>query len=41
MVHSGAWYFDVEFEQFFLGLQRDGLLKNPAVFILGDHGRHE
>jgi len=34
-------YFDVEFEQFFLGLQRDGLLKNTVVFILGDHGRHE
>jgi phosphoglycerol transferase MdoB-like AlkP superfamily enzyme len=34
-------YFDIEFERFFVALQRDGLLKNTAVFILGDHGRHE
>jgi hypothetical protein len=34
-------YVDLEFERFFLGLQRSGLLNNTAVFILGDHGRHE
>lgn len=34
-------YFDLEFERFFKGLQRDGLLKNTIVFVLGDHGRHE
>ncbi|MGH7165091.1 MAG: LTA synthase family protein, partial [Nitrospiraceae bacterium] len=32
---------DLELERFFVGLQRDGLLKNTVVFILGDHGRHE
>ncbi|MGH7387491.1 MAG: LTA synthase family protein, partial [Candidatus Methylomirabilales bacterium] len=32
---------DLELERFFAGLQRDGLLKNTVVFILGDHGRHE
>jgi hypothetical protein len=34
-------YFDLEFEKFFTGLQRDGLLKNSMVIVLGDHGRHE
>jgi phosphoglycerol transferase MdoB-like AlkP superfamily enzyme len=34
-------YVDIEFERFFVALQRDGLLKNTVVFILGDHGRHE
>jgi len=34
-------YLDVEFERFFLGLERSGLLKDTVVFILGDHGRHE
>jgi hypothetical protein len=34
-------YFDLEFERFFTGLQRDGLLHNTIVFVLGDHGRHE
>ena len=34
-------YLDVEMERWFVGLQRDGLLKNTVVFILGDHGRHE
>ncbi|MGH7165498.1 MAG: LTA synthase family protein, partial [Nitrospiraceae bacterium] len=33
-------YLDLEFERFFTGLQRDGLLENTVVFILGDHGRH-
>jgi phosphoglycerol transferase MdoB-like AlkP superfamily enzyme len=33
-------YFDVEFERFFSGLRRDGLLRNTVVLILGDHGRH-
>ncbi|MBS0184488.1 MAG: LTA synthase family protein [Nitrospira sp.] len=34
-------YFDSEFERFFTGLQRENLLKNTIVFVLGDHGRHE
>jgi membrane-anchored protein YejM (alkaline phosphatase superfamily) len=34
-------YFDLEFERFFTGLQRDGLLDNTIVLVLGDHGRHE
>jgi len=34
-------YFDSEFERFFTGLQRESLLKNTIVFVLGDHGRHE
>ncbi|HJT22702.1 MAG TPA: LTA synthase family protein [Nitrospira sp.] len=34
-------YFDSEFETFFMSLQRDGLLKNTMVIVLGDHGRHE
>ncbi|MGH7165092.1 MAG: LTA synthase family protein, partial [Nitrospiraceae bacterium] len=33
-------HLDLEFERFFTGLQRDGLLENTVVFILGDHGRH-
>jgi hypothetical protein len=31
---------DLEFERFFIGLERDGLLSNTIVLILGDHGRH-
>ena len=34
-------YLDIEFERFFTGLHRDGLLRNTVVLILGDHGRHE
>ena len=34
-------YFDLEFETFFTSLQRDGLLRNSLVIVLGDHGRHE
>ena len=34
-------YLDVELERFFGALQRDGLLRNTVVLILGDHGRHE
>lgn len=34
-------YFDLEFERFFTGALREGLLKDTVVFILGDHGRHE
>ncbi|MBI3355377.1 MAG: LTA synthase family protein, partial [Nitrospirae bacterium] len=34
-------YFDSEFDRFFTGLKREGLLKNTIVFVLGDHGRHE
>jgi len=34
-------YLDLELERFFVGLQRDSLLKNTVVLILGDHGRHE
>ncbi len=33
-------YLDIEFERFFSGLRRDGLLRNTVVLILGDHGRH-
>ena len=32
---------DVELERLFTGLQRDGLLQDTVVLILGDHGRHE
>ena len=34
-------YFDLEFETFFTSLQRDGLLRNSMVIVIGDHGRHE
>jgi hypothetical protein len=34
-------YLDLELERFFVGLQRDGLLRDTVVLILGDHGRHE
>lgn len=34
-------YFDLEFEKFMTSLQRDGLLRNSIVIVLGDHGRHE
>jgi phosphoglycerol transferase MdoB-like AlkP superfamily enzyme len=32
---------DFELERFFTGLQRDGLLGDTLVLVLGDHGRHE
>jgi arylsulfatase A-like enzyme len=34
-------YVDAELERFFTGLQRDGLLRDTVVLVLGDHGRHE
>ncbi|HTO13897.1 MAG TPA: LTA synthase family protein [Candidatus Binatia bacterium] len=34
-------YTDFALEQFFATLQRDGLLRDTVVLILGDHGRHE
>ena len=34
-------YTDLHFERLFTDLQRQGLLRNTIVFILGDHGRHE
>jgi phosphoglycerol transferase MdoB-like AlkP superfamily enzyme len=34
-------YADLELERFFAALQRDDLLRNTVVLILGDHGRHE
>ncbi|HET8578572.1 MAG TPA: sulfatase-like hydrolase/transferase, partial [Methylomirabilota bacterium] len=34
-------YLDAELERFLTGLQRDGLLRDTVVLILGDHGRHE
>jgi len=34
-------YTDGELERVFTALQRDGLLDDTLVFILGDHGRHE
>ncbi len=34
-------YTDGELERFMTGLQRDGLLENTLVLVLGDHGRHE
>ena len=34
-------YFDLEFERFVTESQRDGLLKNTLMIVLGDHGRHE
>jgi phosphoglycerol transferase MdoB-like AlkP superfamily enzyme len=34
-------YTDFVLEQFFAALQRDGLLRDTVVLILGDHGRHE
>ena len=34
-------YVDAELERFFTRLQRDGLLRDTVVLILGDHGRHE
>jgi hypothetical protein len=38
---SALRYLDAEFEIFFTALQRDGLLTNTMVIVLGDHGRHE
>jgi phosphoglycerol transferase MdoB-like AlkP superfamily enzyme len=34
-------YTDSELEQVITGLERDGLLENTLVLVLGDHGRHE
>ena len=34
-------YLDLQFERFFIGLEKDGLLENTVVLVLGDHGRHE
>jgi hypothetical protein len=34
-------YLDLALERFFADLQRDGLLNNTVVVILGDHGRSE
>ena len=34
-------YTDFALEQFFTTLQREGMLRDTVVLILGDHGRHE
>ena len=34
-------YTDGELERLMTGLERDGLLENTVVLVLGDHGRHE
>ncbi len=34
-------YSDVELERLFSTLQREGLLRDTVVLVLGDHGRHE
>ena len=34
-------YTDRELERVFVRLQREGLLRNTVVVLLGDHGRHE
>ncbi|HEU4369619.1 MAG TPA: LTA synthase family protein [Methylomirabilota bacterium] len=34
-------YTDVELERLFTTLQREGLLRDTVVLVLGDHGRHE
>src|SRR5262249_42042360 len=34
-------YADFALEQFFTALQREGLLRDTVVLLLGDHGRHE
>lgn len=34
-------YSDLELERLFTTLQREGLLGDTVVFVLGDHGRHE
>jgi len=34
-------YTDGELERLLTGLERDGLLDNTLVLVLGDHGRHE
>jgi hypothetical protein len=34
-------YTDGELERLMTGLERDGLLENTLVLVLGDHGRHE
>jgi len=34
-------YADLELERFFTALQREGLLRDTIVLVLGDHGRHE
>jgi arylsulfatase A-like enzyme len=34
-------YLDLELERLLDGLRGDGLLRDTAVLVLGDHGRHE
>jgi len=34
-------YSDLELERLFTTLQREGLLRDTVVLVLGDHGRHE
>jgi hypothetical protein len=34
-------YSDVELERLFSTLQREGLLRDTVLLVLGDHGRHE
>jgi hypothetical protein len=34
-------YSDLELERLFATLQREGLLRDTVVLVLGDHGRHE
>jgi len=34
-------YADLALESFFTRLERDGLLRDTVVLLLGDHGRHE
>ena len=34
-------YTDLELGLFFRGLEKEGLLENTIVLIMGDHGRHE
>jgi phosphoglycerol transferase MdoB-like AlkP superfamily enzyme len=34
-------YVDGELERFFTQLQREGMLRDTIVLLLGDHGRHE
>lgn len=38
---SALRYTDLEFERVFTKLEREGLLRNTVVVILGDHGRQE
>ena len=34
-------FLDLELEKLLVGLERDGLLRDTMVMVLGDHGRHE